>query len=108
MTRSTRVTLRIYGLGSKASSIKDQIPFSRIEGNVVALDSALDGTAPLNDHLVWIWGITRHKRGLLKTQVQSGAAVVVECRVPKGELRIRPNGAEFLHLTGAELVLLPK
>jgi hypothetical protein len=108
MTRTTRVVLKIYGLGSRASAIKDKLLLSCIEGNAVALHSALSETAPLNDHLVWIWGLIQNQRRLLKSLAASGAALVVECRVPKGELRIRPNGAELLHLIGAELLLLPK
>lgn len=108
MTRSTRVALKIYGAGARGKALKEKLPFAQIEGSVVVLRSALDEEKPLNDHLVWIWGLVMHERRVLKSVVEEGGSLVVECRVPKGELKILPNGAEFLHLIGAELILNQK
>jgi hypothetical protein len=103
----THVALKIYDSGVRAGSVKDKLPFSRIEGGVVILESALDKASPLNDHLVWLWGVVKHERRMLKSLVESGSRLVVECKVPKGPLSLLPNAAEFLHLVGAKLVLEP-
>ena len=61
--------------------------------------------APLNDHIVWIGGMSKHQRRYLKTLVANAASLVCACKVSKGELRSMANAFEFLHLVGADLVL---
>lgn len=107
MPTTTRVAFRIYGATSQAASVKERLPFAEATEGVVAVNSRISESAPLNDHLVWLWGMLKNERRMLKSLVQSGAKLRVECEVPKGEILLLPNAAEFLHLIGAELVVKP-
>ncbi len=78
---------------------------SVIRNNEVVISSPLPQDTPLNDHLVWLWGMLKHERRFLKSVVQAGGALTIECKVPKGQVRLLPNGAQLVHLLGAELVL---
>ena len=82
-----------------------QLPMTRVEKGVVVLASALPVEAPLNDHIVWISGMLKHHRRYLKTLATTGASLVCECKVSKGQLRLMANAFESLHLVGADLVL---
>ena len=104
----TRVALRISGAGTYAETVRSKLPFSKVEGSSVVVRSQLAEEVPLNEHLVWLWGMLKHERRVLKTAVASGATISCECVVPKGPLQLLPNGAEMLHLLGAELRLEAK
>ncbi|XZG69538.1 hypothetical protein ACTSKR_12880 [Chitinibacteraceae bacterium HSL-7] len=101
----TTVAFKIINAGSYLSVVSGKLPFSSIENGVLVMRSRLDASAPLNDHLVWLWGFLQHERRVLKTAVAGGATLICECSTSKGGIRILPNGAELLHLLGAELVL---
>jgi hypothetical protein len=101
----TTVTLRISGVHSRAVALKAGLPFSAIDKGDVVVRSQLQPTEELNSHLVWLWGVLQHERRSLKTLKAEGATLVCEAKVPKGKVQIKPNGAEFLHLLGAELIL---
>ena len=104
----TKVAFKVIGAGAYAKTVHAKLPFSSIEDGIVVVRSALDSNAPLNAHLVWLWGMVQHQRRVLKTAVAGGARIVCECVVPKGPVQILPNGEEMLHLLGAELLLEAK
>src|SRR5690349_440099 len=97
----TRVALRISGAGPYAETLRSKLPFSKVENGSVVVRSELAPGMPLNEHLVWLWGIVKHERRVLKTAVASGASISCECVVSKGSVQLLPNGAEMLHLLGA-------
>jgi hypothetical protein len=100
-----KVALKIINAGLSASVLKERLPFSSVKNGEIIIYSQLDSSVPLNDHLVWLWGLLKHERRVLKTAVGSGAKIICECSVSKGSIRVLPNGAELLHLLGAELLL---
>ncbi|MDE2598506.1 MAG: hypothetical protein KGL40_02670 [Rhodocyclaceae bacterium] len=99
----TKVALKVINAGAYAEVVREKLPFSSVENGIVVMRSQLDASAPLNDHLVWLWGLVQHQRRVLKTAVESGAQIVCECSAQKGSVHVLPNGAEMLHLLGAEL-----
>ena len=101
----TSAVLRISGAGTYAQVVQSKLPFSTLEAGEVVLRSRLGTDAPLNEHLVSLWGFAKNERRVLKSSVASGATITCECVVPKGAVRISPNAAEMLHLLGAHLVL---
>jgi len=105
MASVAHVAFKIHGVPDRAEGARQQLPMTRVEKGVVVLASALSVEAPLNDHIVWIGGMLKHQRRYLKTLASMGASLVCECKVSKGELRLKANAFEFLHLVGAELVL---
>ena len=104
----TKVIFRASNLGSYAQSIQSSLPCSRLADGEVTITSPLDSTHTVNDHIVWIYGVLKHQKRLLKTSVSNGARLLCECFVTKGEISISPNAAEFLHLFQIELVLKVK
>ena len=104
----TRVVLKISHAGSSAEVLLSKLPFSSREEGSVLVRSQLGEELPLNDHLVWLWGMLKHERRILKSAVANGAIISCECKVPKGRVRVLPNGAEMLHLLGVELNLEAK
>lgn len=104
----TRVAFKVIGAGAYAKMVHTKLPYSSIEDGVVVVWSRLESTALLNEHLVWLWGMVQPERRVLKTAVAGGARIVCECIVPRGRVQILPNGAEMLHLLGAELLLEAK
>jgi hypothetical protein len=101
----TKVVLKILNAGSSTSVLKGRLPFSSVENGEIIVHSQLGQSTPLNDHLVWLWGFLKHERRVLKTAVEGGAKIICECSASKGSIRVLPNGAELLHLLGAELWL---
>jgi hypothetical protein len=108
MASVAHVAFKIYGIPDRAEEAKLQLPMARVEKGVVVLASALPVEAALNDHIVWIGGMLKHERRMLKRLVTMGASLVCECKVSKGELRLKANAFEFLHLVGADLVLMQR
>jgi hypothetical protein len=104
----TKVALKVLNSGTQSEAIRAKLPFATVEGGVVVVRSQLGTHEPLNAHLVWLWGILKHERRILKSAVAAGAHIVCECVVPKGPIHVLPNGAEFLHLLGAELLVQAK
>jgi hypothetical protein len=104
----TQVALKVENTGSYGDVVQSRLAFSRMEDGIVVIRSQLAETEPLNEHLVWLWGIVKHERRVLQSAVAAGARIVCECTVPKGKIRLRANGAELIHLLGAELVLNAK
>lgn len=100
----TRVVFRVDDAGAYAETVRSKLPFSRVENGSVLVPSQLGEGASLNEHLVWLWGMLKNERRVLKTAAASGARLVCHCVVSKGGLRLQSNGAEMLHLLGAELV----
>lgn len=108
MASVAHVAFKICGVPERAEGVKQQLPMTRVDKGVVVLASALPVEAPLNDHIVWIGGMLKHHRRYLKTLVTMGASLVCECKVSKGELILKANAFEFLHLVGADLVLVQR
>ena len=79
--------------------------FSVAEGQQLVLESALPPDAPLNDHLVWIWGLLKLERRHLKSLQSEGATFTIVAPFRSGGIEIKPNGAEFLHLLGVTLTI---
>jgi len=103
----TRVELRVHNAGAHAETVRGKLPFAILEKGAVVVRSQLGPEVPLNDHLVWLWGMLQHERRVLKSATSAGARIVCECVVPRGPITVMPNGAEMLHLLGVELLLQP-
>jgi hypothetical protein len=101
----TVVAVKIVGAGTYVGVVRSKVPFATVEEGVLVVRSQLGPAASLNEHLVWLWGVLQHERRVLKNAIAGGARIVCECVVPKGSIRILPNGAEMLHLLGCELVV---
>lgn len=101
----TKASVVIAGLPERAEMIRSKLPFASVKQGKVLLKSQLESDLPLNDHLVWLWGMLKHQRRFLKTIQTEGAKLVCECETKKGSLSIKPNGAQMLHLLDMELVL---
>ncbi|MDT7603052.1 MAG: hypothetical protein QOF61_1049 [Acidobacteriota bacterium] len=104
----TSAEVRITGISESKEYILERLrlPFAVIERGDIVIRSPLDPSLPLNDHLVWLWGILNLRRKHLKNlQQQSDIKIVCRCKVPKGSVRLLPNAAEMLHLLSMELVL---
>jgi len=100
-----KVALRISGLPNAAAAFRKRLPFSVAEGQQLVLESALPPDAPLNDHLVWIWGLLKLERRHLKSLQSEGATFTIVAPFRSGGIEIKPNGAEFLHLLGVTLTI---
>lgn len=102
------VVFRVDGAGPYAEVVRSKLPFSSLEHGTVWVRSPLKPEVDLNEHLVWLWGMLKHERRVLKSAVVAGAKLTCECKVSKGAVRLLPNSAEMLHLLGAELILNTK
>ena len=98
------VVLRISNLPPGAASRK-HLPCSLASVSEISIQSALSLSEPLNEHLVWLWGLLKHERRKLKTLQADGATLTCICAAYRGQLVLLPSAAEFLHLTGASLVV---
>jgi hypothetical protein len=101
----TKVAFKVLDAGAYSEAVRAKLPFATVEDGVIVLRSGLGSNEPLNAHLVWLWGMLKHERRVLKSAVAGGARIVCECVVPKGPIQVLPNAAEFLHLLGAELLV---
>ena len=104
----TTAALKIFDTGTYAEVIHSKVPFSRLESGVVVIQSQIAKDKPLNEHLVWLWGMVKNERRALKSAIDAGAKITCECEIPKGPVRVLPNASEMLHLLGAELLLVVK
>ncbi len=104
----SRVEFLVTGLGVQLALTQSKLPILRTRDSSLVLESPLPEDAPLNDHLVWLWGMLKHERRKLKSLAASGASLVCRYRTKRGEIHILPNGAEMLHLLGVELVVAVK
>src|SRR5580692_1708887 len=101
-----KVALRISRLpDASASASRKHLPASRIDGHDLVVESALPPTAPLNDHLVWLWGMLKHERRYLKSLQSEGAHFEIQIPAESGIIQVKPNGAEMLHLLGITLTI---
>lgn len=98
----------ISGIPLRTRAVREKIASSEIEGDEVILRSPLSAELPLNDHLVWLWGMLKHERRFLKSLPADGAKLFFMCTAKKGRFTIRPNAAEMLHLLEAELIVEAK
>jgi hypothetical protein len=99
------VTFRISGLPNSAGGRRKSLAFAVVTGNDVVIESQLASQAPLNDHLVWLWGLLQHERRYLKSLQTEGAVLSVHAREVRLPIELKPNGAEMLHLLNASLVI---
>jgi hypothetical protein len=99
------VALRIERIPSVADATRKRLAFAVVEQGDLVIRSALPSTAPLNDHLVWFWGLLQNERRYLKSLLAGGATITVHARGVRGNAEVKPNGAEMLHLVGATLRL---
>jgi hypothetical protein len=99
------VELRITRLPNKASASRKSLPFAVLKGSDIIITSALAKDAPLNDHLVWLWGMVKLERRYLKSLRAEGAEITVHANGVRGPIKIKSNGAEMLHLLDANLVI---
>jgi hypothetical protein len=99
------VTLRISSLPNEAASSRKTLAFATVKDGAIALKSQLEPSAPLNDHLVWIWGMVQGERRYLKSLQSEGAVMTIQASGVSEPIELKPNGAEMLHLLGANLVI---
>jgi len=99
------VTFRISGLGPRAASTRDLVPFGELEGGDVVVRCPPGSGTSLNDQLVWLWAGLKHRRRAIATLQAAGATLSCEY-MAHGPIVIKPNGAEFLHLLGVELAIV--
>jgi hypothetical protein len=97
------VTLRITNIPSAADAARKRLTFTVIDGSDIVFKSQLSRESPLNEHLVWFWGMLQGERRYLKSLAAQGAIVTVHARGNQEPLEIKSNGAEMLHLLGATL-----
>jgi hypothetical protein len=102
-----KVTVRIIGAANHASASRKGLPFAQVAGNDIAVNSPLPESASLNEHLVRLWGMLKHERRFLKSLQAEGATITVEASGGP-PFEIAANGAEMLHLLGANLVVKGK
>jgi hypothetical protein len=100
-----KVALRISRLPNAAAGLRKRLPFSVADGQELLLESSLPADAPLNDHLVWMWGLLKHERRYLKSLQNEGAQFTIVAPFRTGGVEILPNGAELLHLLGVTLTI---
>jgi hypothetical protein len=102
----SKVSLRISNLPNAAGSAsRKRVVPSSLEGSDLVVDSALSPEAPVNDHLVWMWGMLKHERRYLKSLQAEGAVFTINVPARHGVVEVKPNGAEMLHLLGITLML---
>ncbi len=102
----SQVALRISKLSAAAvSASRKPLAASRREGRDLVVESALPATAPLNDHLVWLWGMLKHERRYLKSLQNEGANFEIQVPADRKRIQIKPNAAEMLHLLGITLTI---
>jgi hypothetical protein len=99
------VTLRITKIPSAADARRKRLPFAELENGEVVIRSRLSPDAPLNEHLVWLWGLLQNERRYLKSLQAQGAEIAVHARGVRGPVEVKPNGAEMLHILGVTLVI---
>lgn len=99
------VSLRITDLPSEAMAKRKSLPFAKIESASIVIESQVPSDKPLNEHLVWLWGMLQHERRHLKTLQAEGAQITVRVLGARRPIEIESNGAEMLHLLGATLRL---
>jgi len=97
--------VRFIGASTRAEAIRARVAGIEIERGDLVLRSRLAPDQPLNDHLVWLWGMLKQQRRYLKGLQLQGIRMICECEVPHGSIRILPNSAEMLHLLVIELVI---
>ena len=100
-----RVALRITDLPNVAAATRKSLPFAQVEGASITIRSQLGDDLPLNDHLVWLWGMLHNERRYLKALQAEGGKITVQVTGACLPAEIKPNGAEMLHLLGATLAL---
>ena len=101
----TTAEIRVTGVSTRRESIRERLPGAVIEQADVLVRSPLESSKPLNEHLVWLWGMLKHQRRFLKNLQREGGKLICRCKVPKGGVTLLPNAAEMLHLLEMELVL---
>jgi hypothetical protein len=99
------VALRITDLPNVATATRKSLPFAQVEGTSITIKSQLAGDLPLNDHLVWLWGMLHNERRYLKALQAEGGRITVDVTDARPPIEIKPNGAEMLHLLGATLTV---
>jgi hypothetical protein len=99
-----KAVLRISGV-RPGSAIRKSLPAATVEGEDVLITSQLPDDAPLNDHLVWLWGFLKHERRYLKSLHTEGAAFTIHVPASRRPIMLKPNGAEMLHLLGITLIV---
>ena len=99
------VILRISNLPNAAAAHRKTLAFASVVGNEVVLKSQLDSSAPLNEHLVWIWGMVQGERRYLKSLRSEGATISIQAKGVAQPIELKPNGAEMLHILGATLMI---
>ena len=102
------VEIVISGVSNRKESVCSNLPSAIAEKGNIIIRSRLEKSHTLNEHLVWLWGLLKHKRRYIKTIQEEGAEIICYCKVSKGRHNILPNGAEMIHLLNIELVLETK
>jgi len=99
------VAFRISRLPNEASGRRKELPGAIVSGDELVMKSHLAESAPLNDHLVWLWGFLKHERRYLKSLQAEGAVLVVHVSGVGLPVELKPDGAEMLHLLNASLLI---
>src|SRR6185437_15468682 len=74
---------RISGIPSTADATRKRIPFAVLKGTDLVLKSPLGPDASVNEHLVWLWGMLKHRGRYLKSLAAQGAKMTAQVkRVP--------------------------
>ncbi len=101
----TRVTFRISNVANRSQVVQERLPFATLDEQDVVIRSQVDEACPVNEHIVWLWGMLRHERRFLKNLKQNGAKLTCQCYTNERKLALLPNGAEMLHLLGCDLLV---
>lgn len=101
--KMTKAQLKFIAPETRIPAIVSKLPGAVKKDGKAVVMSALEADVPLNDHLVWLWGMLKHERRFIKSLKTEGVRIVCECEAQKNEISLLPNSAEMLHLLGAEL-----
>ncbi len=99
----TAARIIIFAPETRIPAIVSKLPGAVADEGKAVISSALKHDSSLNDHLVWLWGMLKHERRFINNLKTEGVRILCECEARKGEIKLFPNGAEMLHLLGAEL-----
>jgi hypothetical protein len=56
------VVFEITRLPNGAAGVRKSLPFAKVSSDGIAIVSQLDANAPVNEHLVWLWGMLNLER----------------------------------------------
>ena len=101
----TTALLRISSSPGRVNEIRATLSGARIERGEVVIESAIESSRPLNDHLATLWRSLNKHRKFLKRMQTEGVKFVCVAKVSDDTFSLLPSGIEMLHVMQIELKL---